>query len=103
MTGLYFCDADAVQIARGLPAFQPRRAGDHRRQPRLPRARPTTCSCSVADFAWLDTGTHENLLDAGQFVQTIQRRQAMKIACLEEIALERGWLSRRRRRCRRDG
>ena len=41
----------------------------------------------------------ENLLDAGQFVQTIQRRQAMKIACLEEIALERGWLSRRRRRC----
>jgi glucose-1-phosphate thymidylyltransferase len=44
-------------------------------------------------FAWLDTGTHDSLLDAGQFVQTIQRRQGMKIACLEEIALDKGWLT----------
>jgi glucose-1-phosphate thymidylyltransferase len=43
-------------------------------------------------FAWLDTGTHESLLDAGQFVQTIESRQGYKIACLEEIAFNQGWL-----------
>jgi len=45
-------------------------------------------------FAWLDTGTHESLLSAGQFVQTIEERQGYKIACLEEIALGNGWISK---------
>lgn len=45
-------------------------------------------------FAWLDTGTHESLLDAGQFVQTIEKRQGYKIACLEEIAFKNGWISK---------
>ena len=44
-------------------------------------------------FAWLDTGTHESLLDAGQFVETVEKRQGLKIACLEEIAFLKGWLS----------
>ncbi|MDV2962546.1 glucose-1-phosphate thymidylyltransferase RfbA [Shewanella algae] len=44
-------------------------------------------------FAWLDTGTHDSLIEAGQFVQTIEHRQSLKVACLEEIALRNGWLS----------
>ena len=44
-------------------------------------------------FAWLDTGTHESLLEAGQFIHTIEKRQGLKVACLEEIAYEKGWIS----------
>ncbi|MCY1450653.1 Glucose-1-phosphate thymidylyltransferase 2 [compost metagenome] len=43
-------------------------------------------------FAWLDTGTHESLLEAGHFVETIEKRQSYKVACLEEIAFNNGWL-----------
>jgi len=45
-------------------------------------------------YAWLDTGTHDSLIDAGQFVQTVENRQGFKIACLEEIAYNQGWLSK---------
>lgn len=44
-------------------------------------------------FAWLDTGTHDSLLEAGQFVETIEKRQGYKVACLEEIAFNNGWLT----------
>jgi glucose-1-phosphate thymidylyltransferase len=45
-------------------------------------------------FAWLDTGTHDSLLDASQYVQTIEQRQGLKVACLEEIAYQQGWIDR---------
>jgi glucose-1-phosphate thymidylyltransferase len=44
-------------------------------------------------YAWLDTGTHESLLEASQFIQTIENRQSLKVACLEEIAYEMGYIS----------
>ena len=43
-------------------------------------------------FAWLDTGTHESLLDASNFIQTIENRQGLKVACIEEIAFEMGYI-----------
>ena len=43
--------------------------------------------------AWLDTGTHDSLMEAGQFVQTVEHRQGLKVACLEEIAFHNGWIS----------
>ena len=45
-------------------------------------------------YAWLDTGTHESLLEASQFIQTIENRQCLKVACLEEIAYEMGYISK---------
>ena len=46
-------------------------------------------------FTWLDTGTHDSLLEAGQFVQTVEHRQGYKVACLEEIAYKQGYISRK--------
>ena len=45
-------------------------------------------------FAWLDTGTHESLIEAGQFIHTVEKRQGLKVACLEEIAFQKGWITR---------
>jgi glucose-1-phosphate thymidylyltransferase len=44
-------------------------------------------------FAWLDTGTHESLADAGQYISTIEKRQGYKVACIEEIAHYKGWIT----------
>ena len=48
----------------------------------------------MGGFAWLDTGTHKSLMQAGQYIQTIEENQGIKIACLEEIAYNNGWISK---------
>lgn len=94
VTGLYFYDNDVVQIARQV---KPSHRGELEitciNQAYMERG-DLNVELLGRGFAWLDTGTHESLLEAGLFVETIEKRQGYKIACLEEIAFNNGWLNR---------
>ncbi|MBL3554930.1 MULTISPECIES: glucose-1-phosphate thymidylyltransferase RfbA [Marinobacter] len=94
VTGLYFYDNKVVEIAKTL---QPSDRGELEITD-VNRAYLENNQLKVnllgRGFAWLDTGTHESLLEAAQFVETIEKRQGYKIACLEEIGFNKGWLSK---------
>ena len=94
VTGLYFYDNEVINISKSL---KPSNRGELEITD-INNIYLSNSNLSVEilgrGFAWLDTGTHDSLLDAGKFVQTIEKRQGLKIACLEEIAFANGWISK---------
>lgn len=94
VTGLYFYDNDVIEIAKSI---KPSSRGELEITD-INNVYKTRGNLKVEllgrGFAWLDTGTHDALLEAGHFVQTIEHRQGLKVACLEEIAFHAGWISK---------
>ena len=94
VTGLYFYDNDVVKIAKSIMP-SPRGELEITDVNKAYQARgDLKVELLGRGFAWLDTGTHDSLMEAGQFVQTVEHRQGLKVACLEEIAFHLGWLSK---------
>ncbi|HTN00480.1 MAG TPA: glucose-1-phosphate thymidylyltransferase RfbA [Planctomycetaceae bacterium] len=90
--GLYFYDNEVVRIAADLPPSPRGEIEITDVNLAYLRAERLQVEQFTRGFAWLDTGTHESLLQAGNFVQTLEARQGLKIACLEEIAYVRGYI-----------
>lgn len=102
VTGLYFYDNRAVEIAKSIrPSSRGELEITDVNQAYL-EAGELNVQLMGRGFAWLDTGTHDSLMEAGQFVQTIEHRQGLKVACLEEIGFKNGWLSAERLQAQAD-
>lgn len=92
VTGLYFYDNDVIEIAKGIkPSARGELEITDVNMAYLARG-DLQVEMLGRGFAWLDTGTHDSLLDAGQFVATVEKRQGLKVSCLEEIGYRNGWL-----------
>ena len=94
ITGLYFYDNEVVNLAKKI---KPSKRGELEitdLNKKYLNRKKLKVELFGRGFAWLDTGTHESLLEAGMFVETIEKRQGYKIACLEEIAYNNGWIDK---------
>jgi glucose-1-phosphate thymidylyltransferase len=94
VTGLYFYDNDVIEIAKSVVPSERGELEITSINNEYLRRKLLNVEVLGRGFAWLDTGTHDSLLDAGQFVATLESRQGFKIACLEEIGLNNKWVDK---------